>query len=179
MTSSNYKEKYIKYKTKYLQLCSSFYGEQFGGDIEDSENDIQQVKDIIKEKGKVFWYNSSGKLLVNSGSDTKGKKDVLDIIKNEKSKYLNKNLIDVKIAIWEKNKSVPAPIGLIISVTTVNEVNNKIALNIRDKSNSYIHIYLEPEQFNLSHIKKIVKAVLDKKLEDGIDYTYKDIKKYI
>ncbi|AYV76544.1 MAG: hypothetical protein Terrestrivirus8_37 [Terrestrivirus sp.] len=177
MTSVDYKTKYIKYKEKYLRLCrdTSFTNsKQIGGDT-----GIDNVKEIINEKGKHFWYNSSGKLLVNSSSDAKSKTAVLDIIKKEKSTYLNKNLINVKINIWKKGDAVPAPIGLIVSIMTVNEVNNKIALNIRDSTNSYIHIYLEPDQFNLSHIKKIAKAVLDKKLEDGEDYTYKDIKKYI
>lgn len=143
-----------------------------GGDLDD-------IKTLVKQKGKNFWYNSSGKLLINSGSDKGSLNEVLKIVASDPKKYLEKNLIHVNIIIWEDNESVPAPINLNITILQVNEVMGKIALNLRDNSNSLIRIYLEPDQFDLNDIKKLGKIVLDKKLKDGIEYSFKDVSKFI
>ena len=72
----DYHKKYIKYKTKYLELKSILSG----GEI----SDISDVEEIIKQKGNNFWYNSRGKLLVNTKSDKQVNKKILQIIKDDK-----------------------------------------------------------------------------------------------
>ena len=164
---TDYHKKYIKYKTKYLELKNILSG----GEI----SDISDVEEIIKQKGNNFWYNSHGKLLVNAKSDKQANREILRIINS----YVDEDLINVKIIIWTDNESVPAPIEISIKVLTVKEIIDKIALNLRDDQHSMIRIFLNPEEFNLSDIKKLAKVALDGKLDDDVEYTYDDIKKYI
>ncbi|AYV83908.1 MAG: hypothetical protein Hyperionvirus13_51 [Hyperionvirus sp.] len=167
---NSYYHKYIKYKSKYFGLKDQMGGEQ----------DLDQVKALIKQKGKNFWYSSSGKLLVNSGSDKESLKGIIKVIQNNPAKYIDKEIIHVRVSIWEDNDTVPAPVALVISVITPRNVNGKIALNLRDEEKySLSRFFLEPNEFNLLMMKKIAKIMLDKKLKNDDEYTFKDVKKFL
>jgi len=182
---SDYYIKYNQYKAQYLELKYQLNNLQkqsplFGGQNDNDDiDDIADIKLLVQKKGNTFWYNSRGNLLVNTNSDTKAKNELLSILKKNINNYLNKNLINVKIIFWEDNEEVISPIEISIKILTVKSVLGKIALNKRDKQHSFIRIFLEPDEFNLSDIKKLSKTALDKKLDDGIEYTYDDIKKYL
>ncbi|AYV81762.1 MAG: hypothetical protein Harvfovirus59_7 [Harvfovirus sp.] len=166
---NNHYHKYIKYKSKYLMLKDQIGGEQ----------DLEGVKALIFQKGKNFWYSSSGKLLLNSGSDKESKKGIVSIIQKDPGKYIDRVIIHVRVSFWEDNNAAPAPIAILITVITPKNVNGKIALNLRDDDYSMSRIFFKPNEFNLTDIKKFAKIMLDKKLKNDTEYEFKDVKKYI
>ncbi|AYV83905.1 MAG: hypothetical protein Hyperionvirus13_48 [Hyperionvirus sp.] len=147
--------------------------------MEESEQDLDQVKAFIRQKGKNFWYSSSGKLLLNTGTDKESLKQIGKIIQNDPARYIDKEIIHARISIWENNDYAPAPVGLLITVITPRNVNGKIALNLSDHKYSLSRFFLKPNEFNLSVMKKLAKIMLDKKLKNDTDYTFKDVRKHL
>ncbi|AYV83907.1 MAG: hypothetical protein Hyperionvirus13_50 [Hyperionvirus sp.] len=168
---NSYYHKYIKYKSKYLGLK-----DQLGGE---SEQYLDKVKALLKQKGQNYWFSSLGKLFLNAGSDTESLKKIVKTIQNDPAKYIDKEIIHVRISIWEDNDDVPAPVALLISVITPRNVDGKIALNLRDKKYSLSRFFLKPNEFNLSVMKQLAKIMLDKKLKNDNEYEFKDVKKYL
>lgn len=178
---SDYYTKYNQYKAQYLELKQKLNPHEqplFGGQ-NDNDIDIDDIKQLVKKKGNNFWYNTKGQLLVRANNDTKSKNEILSFLKKNINSYLNKDIINAKIKFWENNSEVIAPVEISIKVLTIKRVLGKIALNKRDKDHSFIRIFLEPNEFNLSDIKNLSKAASDKNFEDYVEYTYDDIKKYI
>lgn len=144
---------------------------QTGGNKDEEE----LIKKIFSN-GNIFYYTNKGKLLLNSGNAKDASDKVSEIILKKQKKFKNKNIIAIKLIDWEMNSYAPARIGVTIYIMKVSFIEkNKLALPIRDRKQSNISIYLKPEEFDFGFIKRCSKLVLDKKLTDGIDYTYETL----
>jgi hypothetical protein len=161
----DYKQKYLKYKKKYLFL-----------------KDVESVKKILNKKGHIYWYSEKGKLLVKDNNSDEALKEIKNLLKENPKKYNNKFLI--KIYISYLNDTSKFPIELTVEIIQVSflEIKGKIKLilNIRNNDNSLIRIGLYPEDVDYKKFKYIGKLVLDGKFEDFTKtyekYTYNDIK---
>ena len=156
--------KYIKYKSKYKSL---------------KRLSLDDVKVLLKKKGKHFYINNKGKLIVKSNSAEKAEKKVLKLISSDINKFLDKSLIYLKYSFWDDNSSSQEDIQLQVQVLIVENVLGKLAITPNDDSNSLITIWLKPDEVNIKDIKSIAKLSLKKKLSNNKDYTYDDIKKML
>jgi hypothetical protein len=160
---NNYKDKYLKYKKKYLFLKS-----------------INDVKTILNKKGHIYWYSEKGKLLTKSNDSDTALNDLENLIKETPKKFNNKFLIKVYVSYINKSDF---PIELTVEIIKVSLIKMddkyKLALNIRNNDDSLIRFGLTPDQVNYKDFKKIGKIVLDGKLKDFTKtyekYTYEDI----
>ena len=133
----------------------------------------------VYQKGNAFWFSSKGKLILNSGEPQKAMNSIVKKVHKNFKKYSNKEFINIGIKDWKNNQAVLNPIE--ISVVIYKIVGNKDSWNIelRNNDNSYIRFFIKEKEFSHNYFKKLGKAVLEKKYEMGIDYTFEDIKKIL
>ena len=136
MSDDNYwKFKYLKYKRKINNINQSL---QIGGENYDDKKKylktLLKIKEGLKTKGYVFWFDSQGKVIVQ-GLDTKSAKSkMIKLIVADKNKWKNEIVTELVIEFDPKNIMDEDSGGLSISVDL-----NKIVLNDDKLSiNSYI-----------------------------------------
>ena len=163
----NYKDKYLKYKKKYLFLKS-----------------VNDIKKILNKKGHIYWYSEKGKLITKSNDSDLAIKELENLIKENPKKFNNKFLIKIYISYINKSEF---PIELTIEIIKVSLVKIKdkynLTLNIRNNDSSLVRIGLKPDDVNYKEFKKIGKLVLDGKLKDFTKtyekYSYNEIHKLL
>jgi len=164
---TNYKDKYLKYKKKYLFL-----------------KNVDDIKKKLNKKGHIFWYSEKGKLLAKSNDSKMALNEIESLIKENPKKLNNKFLIKIYVSYIDNNK---LPIELTIEIIKISFIkikdNYNLALNIRNNDNSLVRIALKPDDVNYKDFKKIGKLVLEGKLNDFTKtyekYSYEDIKKLL
>lgn len=60
-------------------------------------DDIKKIEDNVIKKGKNHWYDYTGKLIINGNNGASTKKKLIDIIKQNKKKYIDKNIVHVSV----------------------------------------------------------------------------------
>jgi hypothetical protein len=163
----DYKDKYLKYKKKYLFLKS-----------------VNDVKNILNKKGHIYWYSEKGKLITKSNNSDTSVKELESLIKENPKKFNNKFLIKIYVSYINKSEF---PIELTVEIIKVALIKLKdkfnLTLNIRNNDNSLVRIGLKPDDVNHKDFKKIGKLVLDGKLKDFTKtykkYSYDEILKLL
>lgn len=209
MSNGDYwKIKYLKYKKKVDILKQ--YSEnqntninlyQSGGknnDENDNKHDdtindkkkylktLLKIKEGLKTKGYVFWFDSAGKILAQ-GLDTKSAKSkIIKLISKDKNSWENLIITEVVIEFDPKNIMDETSGGLSISID-LNKViveNDKLSIQMKNKNNSLFSMcykYDELQSFKLSDLKKLSMFVSNETLKHFKSdiYQYKDVLKYL
>ncbi|QKF93658.1 hypothetical protein QKU48_gp0200 [Fadolivirus algeromassiliense] len=160
-------------------------------DTEEYNSTVEEIKAIentILKKGKHHWYDLTGKLIVNGNkpNDTKGK--LMEIIKNNKSKYINKKVCHVSVVFYYDQDlfldKTMGPFEIQAVVYDVKEIRGKLLLHLSDEKGSLIRMFYtlaDMKNYNILHMKKFAKLALDEELETTLlkYYHYKDLKKQL
>lgn len=186
LDNNYWKAKYLKYKQKTDKLKQ--FLDQSGGsnDTKKYLKILQKIKEGLKTKGYVFWFDNKGKILVQ-GLDTKSAKaKMIKLIMEDKTKWNNTIITELVIEFDPKNIMDEETGGLSISVD-LNKVvldGDRLSIQMKNKDNSLFSMcykYDELSLFKLSDLKKISLFVSDttlKKIGSNI-FHYGDMLEYI
>lgn len=187
LSDNNYwKVKYIKYIEKTNKLKEHL--DKSGGFNDNKKylKILHKIKEELKTKGYVFWFDDKGKVLAQ-GLDTKSAKaKIIKLITEDKTKWKNKIVTELVIEFDPKNIMDDETGGLSISVD-LNKIlldGERLSIQMKNKDNSLFSMcykYNELSLFKLSDLKKIslfVSNMTLKKINSNI-FHYEDILKYI
>lgn len=188
MLSDNYywEAKYLKYKQKTYKLKQ--YLDQSGGSNDSKKylKILHKIKEGLKTKGYVFWFDDQGKVLAQ-GLDTKSAKaQVIKMIMNNKSDWNGATITELVIEFDPKNIMDEKSGGLSISID-LNKVvldGDRLSIQMKNKNNSLFSMcyrYDELSSFKISDLKKFSLFVSNMTLKKfGSDiFHYKNMLKYI
>lgn len=188
MLSNNdyYKVKYLKYKQKTEKIKQ--FLEQSGGADDNKKylKILHKIKEGLKTKGYVFWFDDQGKILAQ-GLDTKSAKaKIVKLIMEDKTKWNNAIITELVIEFDPKNIMDEKSGGLSISID-LNKVildGNRLSIQMKNKNNSLFSMcykYDELSSFKLSDLKKFSLFVSNEKLKKfGSDiFHYENMLEYI
>jgi len=176
----DYKGKYLKYKSKYLDLKNLIGG----------KTNVSEINSIIKKlnsKGNIFFIDSNGKIL-GKGSDNKAERSVLKKIKADRENYQNTKIVKIEYNIVEKDNKFykKGDIGRVevrIGINKVVFIKNNPTLSLAGRGSLTKFYYFDNElkYFKLSDVKRIANMVLNTKEKLGMlsNYTFKQIEKMI
>lgn len=184
---NNYwKAKYLKYKQKTEKL--KHFLEQSGGSEDNKKylKILHKIKEGLKTKGYVFWFDDQGKVLAQ-GLDTKSAKaNMVKVIMGDKTKWNSAIITELVIEFDPKNIMDEKSGGLSISID-LNKVildGNRLSIQMKNKNNSLFSMcykYDELSSFKLSDLKKFSLFVSNETLKKfGSDiFHYEDMTEYI
>lgn len=176
----DYKTKYLKYKSKYLDLK-----EQVGGNP-----DVGEINSIIKKlnsKGSIFFIDPNGKIL-GKGSDDKAEKMVLKKVKADRENYENTKVVKIEYNVVEKDNKYykKGDIGRVevrIGINKIVFIKNNPTLSLAGRGSLTKFYYFDNElkYFKLSDVKRVANMILNTKEKLGMlsNYTFKQIEKMI
>ena len=151
-------------------------------------DNIKKIEENVVKKGKNHWYDHTGKLIINGNNGASTKKKLIDIIKQNKKKYIDKNIMHVSVVFYYDQDlfldKTMGPFEIQSVIYVVKEVLGKISLQLNDKSGSLVRIFYslnEMKYFKIMHMKKIAILAGSGKLKTTLIkyYHYKDIKKLL
>lgn len=188
--NNNWKNKYLFYKQKNNELRNKINNlNQFGGDDNDKSKYmkiLKKIKEGLKTKGYVFWFDKTGKVLSQGLNSKEAKEKMVNIIVNDKEKWKNEIITELVIEfipsdIMEENLG-----GLSISVDLNKIIMNgdKLSIQMKNKENSLFTMrykYDELKLFKLSDLKKLSLFVSNetfKKFKSDI-YQYNQIVNFL
>lgn len=163
-----WKAKYLKYKKKNLEYANiNLVG---GDDKKKYIKILYTIKEKLKTKGYVFWFDTDGNV-ISKGLDTKSAKAMLTkkILEN-KTDWKNKIVTELVIEFDQKNIMDENTGGLSISVD-LNKIvfhGDKLSIQMKNKNNSLFSLcykYDELHKFKLSDLKKISLFVSNETLK--------------
>lgn len=187
MENNFWETKYLKYKRLNEQLNKQLCG-QNGGNVNENKymTYLKKIKDTMKKKGYVFWFDTDGKVLAQGLDTTSAKNKIIKQINADKSAWKNKIVTELVIEFDKDNLMNKTSGGLSISVdlNRVVIMGEKVSIQMKNKENSLFSLcysYDELSKFKPSDLKKISLFVSNETLKKiGLNiFHYKDIVKYI
>ena len=102
---------------------------------QNAKQKVLAIEEEMSKYGTNQWYTDKGKLIANGNNDRETQKEVMKIIKKNKEKFVNTNVINVHVDFYTDEKTLmnkkKGGIKVIVSVYTIKTVLGKIAPQLR------------------------------------------------
>lgn len=182
MDNEYWKQRYLKYKSKNESLIA-----QIGGTNDEKKylKILNNIKEELKSKGYVFWFDVNGKVLAQGLTTQSAKTLMIKKINEDKNKWNNAIVTELVVEFDKKNIMDEESGGLSITVD-LNRIKfnqDKLSIQMKNKTNSLFAMcykYDELSKFKLRDLKKISLFVSNETLKKfkSKTYSYSDIVEY-
>jgi hypothetical protein len=195
----NYKDKYEKYLKKNKQLLFLLddntnnidnLNNQIGGENDTKKNYLKKlhaIKETMKKKGFVFWFDDTGKVLSQGLNTTEAKNKIINQIKENREEWKDKIVTELVLG-FSPDDLMDEDLGGLQITVDLNKVivgKERISIQMKNKTNSLFkmrYTYKELKNFKISDLKKISLFVSDevlKKIGGAKLFHYSDMEEYL
>lgn len=167
--SINYKKKLEKYIEKNAQIINKIQVGN-GNDKKVFLKKLFKIKETMKTKGFVFWFDIDGKIISKSNNTKNAKTQLLEKINKNTENWKNAIVTELVIE-FDPDNVMDEELGgvqITVELNKIKYLGENISIQQKNKSNSLFTMrykYDELNKFKPSDLKKISLFVSNEKLK--------------